>query len=71
MRVLGAFTVTSVLATQSSNLKAKNPECSSPDESSVKFFPLFSFADLNYSNYNELLNENFPKHAKSIVRLET
>ena len=53
MKVFGGFTVTSVLAAQSNhsaNIKAKNPECSSPDESSAKFFLFFSFADINYSN---------------------
>ena len=62
MKVFGGFTVTSVLAAQSnhsSNIKAKNPECSSPEESSAKFF-FCSLVDRNYSNYNEMLNKNFP-----------
>ena len=48
MRVLGSLTVTSVFATQLLNdsfneIKSKNPECSSPEESSVEFSKFLKF----------------------------
>ena len=48
MRVLGSLTVTGVFATQLldgsfNELKSKNPECSSPEESSVEFSKLLKF----------------------------
>ena len=44
MKVLGSLTVTSVFATHNGSfneLKSKNPECSSPEESSVEFLKFY------------------------------
>ena len=48
MIVLGSLTMASVFATQLLNgsfneLKSKNPECSSPEESSVEFSKFLKF----------------------------
>ena len=75
MRVLGSLTVTGVFATQLldgsfNELKSKNPECSSPEESSVEFSNLLKFHKnpLDYDSYTMSLTRNLLKHAKLIVR---
>ena len=52
MKVLGSLTVTGVFATQLldgsfNELKSKNPECSSPEESSVEFSVFKTFIKIS------------------------